>query len=731
MSGKQVRARKRDRAGKNAALRALRAYALAGDLKQAEQILLRMLQEQPDDTFAAEELHRLRTGVPLRITETKEQRRLREEKEQQEETLRALSDFREKQLDWHNLDELQLRRYAASAASLPPQEHLVSFRHAIGAELRRRANHRRKTVVCTVLGILLTTGIICAGVCRHDLALAKSEALELALRSGHWELIHARLKDAKHPIDRILSTQLRNSVALAETWIEQQHAQRDELLRLISHWQNNPAAFASLSDLERSRFADELTALVYPHQDMLDAWHELMEQMKQSLLAKRSSVIAVLAKPLPPPPQPTSSLETDTQALETYRQGLMQRIRFYREACTKHTLSEELIEPAKQALHHTELALRDLAELQRLLHNLQQAQSYAHYRSLIDEFTPAHYAPARQLIAPLRQLPPAQDLEQTVRDGGGGVAHQVLESTLLNAGPTFSAERPATREQTAIIEGVFTSEPLHRVFFKLRNKEGETCITEKDPVVFSQTKGYQDAKIIRSTYDPAYTPSKPAGFIWTEAETIMKTTIDATPLIKATGIERETFFEQANLPTLLDTIINAEAPYCPPLARAYLFHAILQLILKHPEPEITGIHFCPSLQQDAHSFLSIIRRSRQTFTDGMWLRDGSDIDWLNTTYGRWFRERKGKSYAQEIADNVRQLINVRPKFAGLIGLRGEIICSPRIKSRLTPGTRIWYLRQPHSTESTSDSHAGLSIGTMGTPLSRPLPLSPFFIAEKE
>ena len=89
MSGKQVRARKRDRAGKNAALRALRAYALAGDLKQAEQILLRMLQEQPDDTFAAEELHRLRTGVPLRITETKEQRRLREEKEQQEETLRA------------------------------------------------------------------------------------------------------------------------------------------------------------------------------------------------------------------------------------------------------------------------------------------------------------------------------------------------------------------------------------------------------------------------------------------------------------------------------------------------------------------------------------------------------------------------------------------------------------------------------------------------------------------
>ena len=372
-----------------------------------------------------------------------------------------------------------------------------------------------------------------------------------------------------------------------------------------------------------------------------------------------------------------------------------------------------------------------LAELQRLLHNLQQAQSYAHYRSLIDEFTPAHYAPARQLMAPLRQLPPAQDLEQTVRDGGGGVAHQVLESTLLNAGPTFSAERPATREQTAIIEGVFTSEPLHRVFFKLRNKEGETCITEKDPVVFSQTKGYQDAKIIRSTYDPAYTPSKPAGFIWTEAETIMKTTIDATPLIKATGIERETFFEQANLPTLLDTIINAEAPYCPPLARAYLFHAILQLILKHPEPEITGIHFCPSLQQDARSFLSIIRRSRQTFTDGMWLRDGSDIDWLNTTYGRWFRERKGKSYAQEIADNVRQLINVRPKFAGLIGLRGEIICSPRIKSRLTPGTRIWYLRQPHSTESTSDSHAGLSIGTMGTPLSRPLPLSPFFIAEKE
>lgn len=723
-------ARKQAKSGKDTALRSLRAYALAGDWKQAEQVLLRLLEEHPGDTFAQGELQRLKAGEPLRITETKEQRQRREEQEQRDEVLRALSEFKEKQFDGRQLDESQLKRYAETAATLPAQEHLMSFRHAMEAELRRRKKHHTKLLTGIGLSIVLTLGITSTGILRHSAAIEKSKALDQALRSGNWELIQRRLKEARQPIDRLLSMQLRNSIAQAEVWADTQHARRDELMRLVMHWRNNPGDFAALSPPQRRQIETRLTELAYPHQDILDAWRQLNERLKQAILARSSSVMAVLTQPLEPPPPYTGSPEADTRALTAYREGLLKRIRFFEEASRLHTLSKELIVPAQQALQRTELTLREISGIQNLVKNLDQAQSYAHYRSLISEFAPAHYTPAMHLMAPLSKLPPVQDLQQIVRDGGNSVAHQMLETTLMEAGPTFTPELPATREQTAIIESIFTSEPLHRIFYKLRNSEGETCITEKDPVVFSRTKGYQDAKIIRSTYDPAYSPSKPPGFIWTEAETIMKTTIDATPLIKATGIERETFFEQANLPTLLDTIINTDAPYCPPLARAYLFQAVLQLILKHPVPEVTGINFCPTLQADARSFLSIIRRSRRPFSDGMWLHEGPDIDWLNDNYGRWFRERKGKSYTREIADNVQELIDVRPRFAGHIGLKGELIAAPRVASRLKPGTRIWYLRQPQAAES-PDSPAVLSIGTYGTSLPAPLPLSPFFIAEKE
>lgn len=723
-------ARKQGKSGKGKALRSLRAYALAGDFKQAEQVLLRLLEEDPDDTFAEAELKRLRAGAPLRITETKEQRLRREEQEQLNEVLQALSEFKNKELDCRLLDESRLKRYAETAEKLPAQEHLMSFRHTLETELLRRKSRRVRVIAGMGLGIVAALGIITTGVCRHSSAIGKSEALDQALRSGNWSLIQSRLKEAKQPFDRLLSMQLRNSIDQANIWMDSQHAQRDELLRQLARWQSNPQEFAALTGEQRLQFEHRLTSLAYPHQDMQNAWRGLNERLKQAILARSSSVIAVLAKPLPPQPPPTASPEADARALTAYRDELLKRVRFFEEASAIHTLSEELIAPARQALHQAELSLHDIAGLTSLVRNLRQAQSYAHYRSLIGEFKPTQYAPAMHLVAPLSKLPPVQDLQQIVRDGGSSVAHQMLESTLLQAGPTFTAEIPATREQTAIIEHIFTSEPLHRVFFKLNNSKGETCITEKDPVVFSQTKGYQDAKIIRSTYDPAYSPSKPAGFIWTEAETIMKTTIDATPLMRATGIERETFFERANLPTLLDTIISTDAPYCPPLARAYLFHAVLQLILKHPVPEVTGINFCPTLQADTRSFLSIIRRSRRSFEDGMWLREGADIDWLNETYGRWFRERKGKSYAREIAENVQELIDVRPKFAGHIDLKGDVIANPRMATRLKPGTRIWYLRLPKAAEAAGGT-ASLSIGTFGSPLSKPLPLSPFFIEEKE
>ena len=202
-------------------------------------------------------------------------------------------------------------------------------------------------------------------------------------------------------------------------------------------------------------------------------------------------------------------------------------------------------------------------------------------------------------------------------------------------------------------------------------------------------------RITLSPFDPSYRADADSVLTWPHAASVTETVMDARPVLEAAGIDRATFFSSGNLPHMLETAINAEAPSCPPLARAYIYDRLMRIVRCHPSSEMSGLSFSPTMRADFRSFENVCRACRLDLRDGLWLTDSPRNTRLNEIFATWFAERRGRNYSREISDNFAELVDIHPRYAGFIGRDGRIVLRSLLDHKLDPGARIWYLsRRP-------------------------------------
>lgn len=712
-------------------LRQLRRYALEGNNERLEELLASMIAQDPTDHFAAEELERLHRGESLCILESSRERRERLHREKVSRLIELCNDYTNRRREWLDLPTPQLKEYRDLLCRTVPPQQASGFLRELDHLLNRRRSTLIRRWVLTVGGLSLAL-VIALGVrdCNEQ-ALALDEKLSDALLSNDWTRVEQHLADAESFALRLCSQQLRQRIDLAEKW---QQLQRSEYARLrdrLAAWQNNPAELAALGEAYHRSYESELSNLSIPHSDLSRQWQELEASLRQEKYYSITRLSDQLRAPLPPIPGMTGDPEADTAAITAHRQLIEQRRAAFRHAPPDYGFTPDIIEHLSPQEKQLDVLEQDIAELQRLIRDLSQADNYRSYTSILKGYAPRAYGPALALVDGVRDLPREEDLLEHVRNSGASVPHDILDKALRRGGSSFPAAVPATQKQTGLAEQIFVSVPLNRVFYRYRNAQGETALCEEKAVVIHDVRSYVDVRITLSVFDPNYKVDGENSFVWPFAESVTEAVIDATPLLEAAGLERPLFYG-GNLPHMLESVINGAAPHCPPLARAYLYDLLRRITLEHSSREVSGLSFSPSMRADFRSFEKVCRECRLNFEDGMWLYESPRNTRLNEIFAAWFRMRQGRNYSREIADNFSEIADVRPHYAGFIGTNGQLILSPKQAHKLPQGCRLWYLSRSRDNSSAANSASTtarpptLSVGNYGETLDDPIPLSPVF-----
>ncbi len=712
-------------------LRQLRRYALEGNNERLEELLASMIAQDPTDHFAAEELERLHRGERLCILESSRERRERLHREKVSRLIELCNDYTTRRREWVDLPSRQLREYRDLVSRAVPPQQASGFLRELDHLLNRRRSSLIRRGVLAAAGLSLALVIVLGVKVCNEQALALDENLRVALLNDDWTRVEQQLAEADSFTLRLCSQQLRQRIDLAEKWQQQQRAEYARLRDRLVAWQNNPAELAALGEAYHRRYASELSKLAVPHSDLSRRWHELETSLRQEQYHRITRLGDQLRAPLPPLPAMTGDTQADTAAIAAHRRLIEQRRDAFRQAPPDYGFSPDIIEHLSPREKQLDALEQDIAGLQRLIRDLSQADNYRSYTSILKGYAPQAYGPALALVNGVRDLPHEGDLLEHVRNSGVGVPHDILDKALRRGGSSFPAAVPATHEQTGLAEQIFVSVPLNRVFYRYRNAEGATALCEEKAVAIRDVRSYVDVRITRSVFDPNYKVDGENTFVWPYAESVTETVIDATPLLEAAGLERPLFYG-GNLPHMLESVINGEAPHCPPLARAYLYDLLRRITLGHSSREVSGLSFSPSMRADFRSFEKLCRECRLNFEDGMWLRESPRHTRLNEIFAAWFRLRQGRHYSREIADNFSEIADIRPHYAGFIGPDGQLILSPKQAGKLPQGSRLWYLSRRSDNNraaagaSGADGEPALSVGHCGEALDDPIPLSPVF-----
>lgn len=725
--------------------RRTRRYALEGNNQRVEECLQELLTEYPGDAEAEAELRRLHDGEPLLLLESSQERRERQRKLRRLELQQLCDDYICRRQEWITLSSGELRGYLRELRQLPPGSQVDDFIREIQHLISRR-RQRLQMRLATACGVLLLLGAILF--CLYSWnrsALVTDEELRLAMLNGDWACVDTCLQEARSPRLRMSSQLLRQRIALAEDWQRRQRKNLQALSSELERWSADPTTLATLPEVQRRQFAKRLDTLAIPHDSLTLQWKQLCESLKQDKYRRLTELADHLSSPLPPLPPLCGDLRQDSDAINRQRALIRERREEYAKASVRHQLSPELISPlaAESALLDTLEA--DINGLRHLLAILPGAQNYRQYQSCLSAYTPQQYLPGLNLMQGIRDLPQEEDLLEHVRNSGVNIPHHILDKALRQAGASFSAEVPATREQTYLAEQLFTSAPLNRPFYRYKNHLGTTILSERKAQVIHAERGYIDVRITLSPFDPAYKADADTVITWPHAASVTEVLMDARPVLEAAGIDRATFFSSGNLPHMLEATIHAEAPSCPPLARAYIYDRLMRIVRCHPSSEMSGLSFSPSMRADFRSFENVCRACRLELQDGIWLTDSPRNARLNEIFAEWFAERRGRNYSREIADNFAELVDIHPRYAGFIGRDGRIVLRNLLHNKINPGARLWYLsRSPNATRSdqtSPDTSAtegnakpashSLSVGNYGQELDDPIPLSPVFTVERD
>lgn len=665
--------------------RALRRCVLSGHVDEARTLLERMHRTYPEDAEVAEELARMNAGKPLRVTENKRQRTARAVLEGQQSIAAMLRSFSSPQaIACSHTPELQmayrdLRMHikVLKSAGQPAPQGTRSLSGLLKKELsrRRKKSTRSRVVRLVVLGVFLLALVSLILILRGRADNLASQ-LSDAVSEKNWERADGLLKATDTGINRLVHGGVASIAEAARHWRQAVLRESGELTRRMQLYEKLEAV-SSLSLEERARFLRRIRALPAPFAGKLMAqWDELCRPEREILEQQKRDHIKRFSEPFPAP-KLTGETAEDLPRLQEAMRHLTGLMNDFQDAKDIFGLEDRLIAPHRETLRSVQSHINDMEQFSRALALIGTARSYDEHKQALADLKPVVYPPALRAAQIVNTLDKNEASVFAMIRGqkyklpvvGENPYPDYVMKAILEGGPTFSEKAPATAEQVALMEDVFTSRTLTRRLYELTSHDGRVNFSDEKPELTDE----KNVRFNVSILDPEYSVSSPKRE-WPYPQAVRMRVVDATILLKSTGIERSLFFLRANLPDLLGRITAVHDASCPALAKAYMYDTLLRLLIGHENRQVTGLRFSPMLRRDMQSFLNLGKSLKYPLSVTCWLsRDAASLR-AEEAYAAWFKEHADRNYLREMGANLRKILYDKPEYIGYVDERGNVCC---------------------------------------------------------
>ncbi len=702
----------------------LRSLARAGRWDEVRALLAERLARNPHDAEARSELERLQQGLPLRATESAAERKRREAQEMRRELEDELARYRRKPDIIETWEPARLARHRKRTATMrsalrgriparlesEASDYLKVLSQKLGM---RRRKHRRWQMAALVL-FLAAAAAVLAAVGLRSWAERAETTLREALNSREIPRVEHSLQLADTALNRLANKDLTALVRQAEIWVSDTERRRAELREQIALLESGQGSISSLSLLRRAELERTLHTLPPGMNEWKTRWQKLCEREQRALTAQREEVLERFRAPLPPLPELSGIPAEDEPRLREQQMQLQPIAREWQAARELFGADAGAGEPLKTRLAELRQLREDIAALRQTIALLPSARNYAHYRRLFDKLSPKLYAPALRVAAIRDRLPDESRLRDQMQDHGRKLPEGMLEAAcnaLLKGGSNFTPAFPANIRQVQLMEDLFTYKGLQKEFYEMSAAGLPCIIVEERPTVSEESVSFSPSPLT-----PGYSLDMPRRITWNNPSGVYIRRIDATPLLRCTGIDRMSFFNTANLPTQLDSLLHLEDNECPALAKAFVFKRLLAVIAAHEWPTMLGIAYAPTLKADARSFAKLLHELALPVEAGCWLLSTPEARQAEEACARWFHEHRHRHYAKEIARNFGNLVRVHPQYVGYVDEAGQA----KLFRNLPEGTLLWYTAED-----------GLAATPQGEALESPIMYSPLFTVAKD
>ena len=700
--------------------RALRRYALSGEERTARHLLQMMTQEYPEDAEAAAEWKRMEAGLPLLCTETQKERRARLCENARRELAEDIEAANTKKLAAMHTEELtRLHRSLRdklrilSSNKTPAPTGTNSYKKNLERELARRHKKNVKARLGLLLGLLVVlVAVGSAAWILRSRAEGLATRLESAWLTQDWEHAEALLEATDSGINRLMLPQTGELIAKVISWQHSTIARAGELSHQL-HVYEKREAISTLSLEERADFLRRIRALpVYHSKPLLARWDELCRPEREKLDAQRDAIVAEVEAAAASPTL-SGNVAQDAALLRQERNRLERIIRTFDNAREAFDLPTELITPSQSLLQQIEIYLADTDALTHAEMLLRNALNYRQHLDALAELAPKQYPPALAAAAAGHALPQEETICNTVRAARFHIPQDIppeVVKAIVDKGPSFCASYPASMQQLHLMEDMFTARTLRQRVYEVFRAAGDVHYTDQPPTV---VRDKNSVSFTLSELDPARRVDRSPRIEWGDAHAVWIRTLDATPILKATGISRERFFLATNLPDALGRLTAIHDKDCPALAKAYAYHTLLEVMRLHnKKPDILGLRFSPTLQEDLKSFRLLSSRCKLPLGVTCWLSRSSEVLEAEALYAQWFDAHADRNYSAEMSRNLTRILRTRPRYLGHVDAHGQ----PNLRQPAAEGAMLWYL-----------SGGQLVSGPCGKPLKNPSPYSPIFV----
>ena len=662
--------------------RSLRRTALSGRTEETLQQLEHLQRLYPDDEQVAEELKRLKEGKPLRVLENKQQRAARSVLEAQQDIEKILERFGKPQTiscaHTHDLRavfcELKDHIKVLKSAKQPAPQGTRALLRNFKKELSRR---RKKNTRSRMIRLAIAGGVIVALACLFGVLRGRAgnlvHQLKDAVNAADWERTDGLLKAADTGINRLVHGKVAPTVAIARKWQQFVLSESTELTRQMQLYEKLEAV-SSLSVEERAHFIRRIRALPTPYStQLLSQWDELCRPEREILEQQKREYIKRFSAPCPAPDL-TGKPEDDLPRLQEVAHHLARLMNDFQDAKDIFSLDDQLISQQRETFHKVQNYIHDIDQLSRATALIGTARSYGEHRRALADLTPLAYPLAMQIARVAKAFCKDEaDIFAAIRGmkyklpiSGHDPYPPYVMNAIVQAGPTFSEGAPATAQQVALMEDIFTSRTLTQKLYELTAHDGRVNYSETTPEL-------TDRNMLRfkmSALDPAYSSTNNV-CEWAFPQAVRVRVVNAAALLKATGIERSLFFLRANIPDLLGRITTVHDETCPALAKAYMYDILLQLAMGHKKQQGLGLRFAPTLRRDMQSFRKLGESLKYPLSVTCWLNHDAATTRAEQAYAAWFNEHADRNYAREMSANLRRMIHDVPDYIGYVDGQGN------------------------------------------------------------